>query len=59
MWPFNNQEKDWEEFQEQQKDKRKNRLKKVVAGLIIGGAITGIIGKKVVDKHSNNEDKEE
>jgi hypothetical protein len=59
MWPFKSKEDQWEEFQEQQKTKRTKRLKKVVAGFIIGSAISGIIGKKMVDKHRKSEEREE
>jgi len=59
MWPFNSKEEQWEKFQEEQSNKRRKRLKKVVAGLIIGSAISGIVGKKMVDKHRKSDDREE
>ncbi|NOS67213.1 MAG: hypothetical protein HOO67_02505 [Candidatus Peribacteraceae bacterium] len=46
MWPFRSR-----------RDKPKKKLvERVIVGLIIGGAIGSIIGKKMVDKH-HDEDK--
>jgi hypothetical protein len=46
MWPF------------RRKNKRR-AIEKVVAGLIIGAAISSIIGKKLIDKHGKEESEDE
>ena len=38
--------------------KKKRHVERVVVGLIIGGAIASIIGKKLLDHGSNEEDVE-
>lgn len=42
--------------------KKKERLpmpKKVIAGVIIGGAVASIVGKKLVDKHRRKQGDED
>ncbi len=41
MWPFRRR---------REKDGRSHLAKKIVVGLVIGGAISSIIGKKLLDK---------
>ncbi len=39
--------------------KKRSRLEKLIAGLIIGGAIGSIVGKALIDRlHEDEEDKE-
>ncbi len=45
MWPFSNRN-----------DKRNHIGKRLIAGLIIGGAIGSIVGKKLMDEQEKNED---
>lgn len=46
MWPFR-----------RRREKPKKRMvEKVVVGLIIGGAIGSIIGKKMMDKHDKEDE---
>lgn len=40
MWPFRRTQK-----------KKKNIAKKMVVGVIVGGAIGSIVGKKLMEKH--------
>ena len=47
MWPF------------RCKQKKRSRLEKLIAGLVIGGAIGSIVGKALIDHmHEDEEDKE-
>jgi Na+/glutamate symporter len=39
-------------FRRKKKETPKSIAKKVVVGMIIGGAIGSIVGKKLLDKHS-------
>lgn len=48
MWPFRKKQ-----------EESGGAVKKLVAGLIIGGAIGSIIGKNMMDKHAGNGDAEE
>ena len=49
MWPFR-----------RKREKEKTGIaKKIVVGLIIGGAITSIIGKKLLDKKEHEHDEED
>ena len=45
MWPFRRKEK-----------KKKNMVKQVITGVIIGAAISSIIGKTMLDKHEEDKD---
>ncbi len=47
MWPFRRR---------RDKEKKKNRhiVEKVIAGVIIGTAVSSIIGKKMLDKHERD-----
>ena len=44
MWPFRRKKKPLV-------TKPKRAMKKVVVGMIIGGAIASIVGKKMLDEH--------
>jgi len=47
MWPF------------RCKHKKRSKLEKLIAGLVIGGAIGSIVGKALIDRmHEGEEDKE-
>lgn len=48
MWPFRRKEK-----------KKGNLVKNVITGVIIGAAISSIIGKTMLDKHEQEDEKEE
>lgn len=49
MWPF-----------KKKKAKEENHIaKRVIAGLIIGGAIGSIVGKKLMDEQKRLEDEDE
>jgi len=48
MWPFT-----------KKKAKNNHVAKRVIAGLIIGGAIGSIVGKKLMDDHKKAEDADE
>ncbi len=52
MWPFKKKPKE---------EKGNHIAKRVIAGLIIGGAIGSIVGKKLLDEHrqKNEEEKED
>jgi len=39
--------------------KKKSTMEKIVAGVIIGGAIGSIIGKKLLEKHREHEEGKE
>lgn len=46
MWPFRRRGK---------KEKKSRTVEKVIAGIIIGGAISSIVGKKLIEKHDREE----
>lgn len=48
MWPFRSHER----------CKKEHIARKFIAGMIIGGAIASIIGKRLVEKHENGDDEE-
>ncbi len=48
MWPFR-----------KRKDKKNHVAKRVIAGLIIGGAIGSIVGKKLMDDHEKRKEEED
>jgi Na+/glutamate symporter len=50
MWPFKKKKK---------ASKESHIAKRVIAGLIIGGAIGSIVGKKLMDEHRQANDEEE
>lgn len=51
MWPFRRR---------REKEKRKQHIaRKVIVGLVIGGAISSIIGKKLLDKKNAENEKDE
>jgi Na+/glutamate symporter len=45
MWPF----------RRKQKSRVKKSMENLVAGLIIGGAIGSIVGRKLLEKHDDEE----
>jgi Na+/glutamate symporter len=47
MWPFRKRQ-----------DKKNHMAKRVIAGLIIGGAIGSIVGKKLMDDQEKKKDDE-
>lgn len=49
MWPF----------KKKKKAENNHIAKRVIAGLIIGGAIGSIVGKKLMDEHKRAEENEE
>lgn len=49
MWPF----------RRHKEEKKKHIAQKVVVGLIVGGAIGSIVGKKLLEKHSAEKGEEE
>jgi hypothetical protein len=50
MWPFRRKEK-------KVKTKKRKALEGVVAGLIIGGAVSAIVGKTLLEKHEKEDEK--
>ncbi len=48
MWPF-----------KKKKAKDNHIAKRVIAGLIIGGAIGSIVGKKLMEEHEREKDEED
>lgn len=48
MWPFR-----------RHREKKSSIAKKIIAGIIIGGAIGSIIGKKLLDEENEEGEKEE
>ena len=48
MWPFR-----------RRREKKGKIMKNLIVGLIIGTAITSIIGKKIMEKHEVEEDEDE
>ena len=44
MWPFG-----------KRREKKKGNVERIVTGLIIGGAIGSIVGKKLLDHHDEDE----
>lgn len=48
MWPFRKKPKE-----------KKNIAKRVIVGMVIGGAITTIVGKKLMEKHEAEEGAQE
>ena len=53
MWPFRRKKKK----ADVEKAKNNHTLEKVVAGVIIGAAVSSIIGKKMLDRHEKNDKK--
>jgi uncharacterized membrane protein YfcA len=51
----------WWFFRRLKKPPKDHLLRKIIVGLIIGGAIGSIVGRKLVDKHSRRypEDEED
>ena len=52
MWPFRRKKK-----KDDPAKKKDRTLETVVAGVIIGAAVSSIIGKKMLDRHEKNEKK--
>jgi len=48
MWPFRRRRKP--------EEKKPHIARKVIVGLVIGGAISSIIGKKLLEKRERDED---
>ena len=48
MWPFRRRTK------EAEKSGKGVVVKRVIAGLVIGGAIASVIGKRVLEKHEED-----
>lgn len=49
QWPFRKRE---------EKKKQDHVMRKFIAGVVIGGAIASIIGKKLLEKHEKGDDEE-
>ncbi len=51
MWPFRKKIKE-------PKTSRRKMMERVVAGVIVGAAISSIVGKKMMDKHKKEDGEE-